>query len=1005
MQIIGFNLSPLPDFLEDHTMLGQEPNSRIQEHCRRWVQFIRSLSKWRDYSDGSHLDDRTATFCLRFRGEKGKVSAALLARPRDPRLAQELQRDLETLLAAYRILQSPETCRCDPADIERLGLLANPVGWMVSQHLSYHTWSPEGDGRGASHSPGVLRTKPAVDAKVLYGWWGPGGPFLLPMESLARQEHAVTLSVYIEPTSLIAPIEVNYLRDLASLAASQEEQQSAVFKGDHTVRRADPSAALAGRLYLANFRRLLANPFQVVVHCAAADGDQVAARNLVGTLHGVVNEAPFEPADPDERSLPAGTDMQPFDQAATAQYESLAFPGITFPEVKEMKRLPFLVDANGAATLFRLPVSVRGGVPGLEVRQLPPDFNPGPRLEIQQAKMSLTQFGLPAPNIILGRLHQGGWASVPADDFTKHALVTGFTGSGKSQTIWFLLQQFWSMSPEMVADTDPKTGEKVGLRPKRSPQRGPNGGGVPFLVIESAKQEYRGFLGVPEIAKDLLVYTLGNETCAPFRLNPFELLEGVRVEAHISRLQTCFEGALPNVGPMQSVIIESLVRLYDDPVWDLDRRWKLTEYYHQEDLRARRFPTMTEFYNVAETVIRERRYVGDIQSNVQAAILGRIKPLTTKVPTSVSRMLDTRESTCFDTIFTQPTILELNDLNEQDKALTMMFLLTMLREYREAHARPYLQHITVVEEAHNVLSQVVSQQGNENASDSRFRAVQSFCQMLTEIRALGEGLIIADQSPEKLAADAMRNTNVQIAHQLRDSTDREAVARALLMTDEQRDYVGKLRPGYAAVFYTGLERATFVKVPNYRDKDTMEALGFSPGDKFGQYAQNDVPALIRGHMKQQNLIDPTPELPFGELCGKCDESLGCGYRKKLYRIFSPGNFLSGVRPATLKRYGQAVRDQNRVKANLKTAQGAALTEAVSEDERLRKEEFPTAKDELHAELRRRALEVAKACGDEAGLGLARCAFLHLCYAAGTPGTRELPNRAYWESFRLSLPNP
>jgi hypothetical protein len=116
-----------------------------------------------------------------------------------------------------------------------------------------------------------------------------------------------------------------------------------------------------------------------------------------------------------------------------------------------------------------------------------------------------------------------------------------------------------------------------------------------------------------------------------------------------------------------------------------------------------------------------------------------------------------------------------------------------------------------------LLENVASKGGGEGATsaDTRFKAVEAFCQMLTEIRSLGEGLIIADQSPEKLARDAMRNTNLQIAHQLRDSHDREAIGSAMIMEKEQRDFLGKLVPGQAALFRTGLEKATFIQVDKY----------------------------------------------------------------------------------------------------------------------------------------------------------------------------------------------
>jgi hypothetical protein len=147
----------------------------------------------------------------------------------------------------------------------------------------------------------------------------------------------------------------------------------------------------------------------------------------------------------------------------------------------------------------------------------------------------------------------------------------------------------------------------------------------------------------------------------------------------------------------------------------------------------------------------------------------------------------------------------------------MMFLLTWLREYRELHQGRTLQHVTIVEEAHNVLSDVQAVTNTEITADTKAKAVSAFANMLSEVRAYGEGLIIADQSPEKLTPDAMRNTNLQIAHQLRDQHDREAIARAMIMDDVQQAYLGKLRIGEAALFRTGLERATFITVPEYKD--------------------------------------------------------------------------------------------------------------------------------------------------------------------------------------------
>jgi hypothetical protein len=304
-----------------------------------------------------------------------------------------------------------------------------------------------------------------------------------------------------------------------------------------------------------------------------------------------------------------------------------------------LDRFPLLVDARGATTMFRLPVSVRGGVPGIEVRQFPPDFQPGPRQE-----------SLPPRSIELGRFEGGGLASVPVDDLTRHVLVTGFTGSGKTWTVLQLVHQLW-------ADHD-----------------------VPFLVLESAKQEYRCLCTVPAIRskpEPVRIYTLGNETCVPLRLNPFELQPGVRVEAHVSRLQTCFEAAVPQVGPSTSIIAEALVEVY------ASKGFSLTDQPAAGQPLRREFPTLVEFVGEIERIIAARGYRGELLSNLQAALVGRFKPLLIG---GKGKMFGCRRSEPSpEDLFRHPVVLEMNDLNLDDKALMVMFLLTALREHRELH--------------------------------------------------------------------------------------------------------------------------------------------------------------------------------------------------------------------------------------------------------------------------------------------------------------------------------
>jgi hypothetical protein len=767
--MLVWHIHPLPDFLADHTLTGNSGAEKLVEVVSRWVQWVGNFWSWHD----------RATFAVRFMSHGGGVKIFLLAQSHEAENEEILAGEVGVLLRTYR-LGSGEPLRLLAVEaVNRTWDLPNAAILEVRQHETRSLWrlrhsllNSEQFRQQFNWLPQVERDQP----RVVYPWWGPGGPFLVPMESLISQPVPVTLTIYLEPTQL-QQREWHWLATMASEAQSQGEQTIQQLGSGAGMRAVDPSANLAGKLYIANLRRLSANPFLVTVHAAAADGRFDVAGSLAGAMQSLVQEQPLDRQQQNEERLPSGAAVirAPEDesgeyhrQVVAYQYHNLRFarPHPDDPLI----RLSYLTDARGAATAFRLPVSVRGGVPGIKVRQLPPDFHPGPRQEER-----------PADHIELGLYQGGGRAFMPLRDLCKHALVTGFTGSGKTVTVLQLLHQIW-------ADHQ-----------------------VPFLVLESAKQEYRGLLGVDEFANDLRVFTLGNELCVPLRLNPFELLPEVRVEAHVSKLQTCFEGAIPPIGPSSSVIAEGLLRVY------AEQGWSLTDVYPASGRSKRRFPKLSDFVRIIEQVLEERGYEGEVQSNLKAALVGRFKPLLIG---GKGRMFDTRRSRPSPVeLFRRPAVLEMNDLSVDDKALVAMFVLTLLREYRERNRSRggELIHVTMVEEAHNLLENVASKGGGEGATsaDTRFKAVEAFCQMLTEIRSLGEGLIIADQSPEKLARDAMRNTNLQIAHQLRDSHDREAIASAMIMEKEQRDFLGKLLPGQAAVFRTGLEKATFIQVDKY----------------------------------------------------------------------------------------------------------------------------------------------------------------------------------------------
>src|SRR5262249_16074375 len=131
--------------------------------------------------------------------------------------------------------------------------------------------------------------------------------------------------------------------------------------------------------------------------------------------------------------------------------------------------VPYLMDCRGAATVFRFPVSLESGVCGFDIRHPIPHQSPGAlRREPSDGEL------------VIGDSPVGGTVTVPVSEVTRHCLITGTTGSGKTNTVLFLVDQLWRGHPFHS--------------PKKS---GPRRERIPFLLIEAAKREYRSLIKSP----------------------------------------------------------------------------------------------------------------------------------------------------------------------------------------------------------------------------------------------------------------------------------------------------------------------------------------------------------------------------------------------------------------------------------------------------------------------------------------------------------------------------
>ncbi|MDD2521352.1 MAG: DUF87 domain-containing protein [Anaerolineaceae bacterium] len=457
-----------------------------------------------------------------------------------------------------------------------------------------------------------------------------------------------------------------------------------------------------------------------------------------------------------------------------------------------LQRLRYLCSSQEAYGAFRLPIPPESGyIPGTLVRN-EPFISPIDALELREQTrankddiLSLPKDTRSIPSISLGQIYHRGTATpedfvVPIPDLTRHALIAGSTGSGKSTTIKHILSQLWIDH------------------------------GSPFMVLYPVdKPDYRELLGFDGLYNDLLFFTVGDESTSPFRFNPFEVQPGVLVKTHISRMMSIFESAFLLAEPLPMVYREALRKVYREKGWDIamDRGSDAHEY-----------PILSEFYEAIQYITENLKYGREVGDNVRQASVIRIGDLLE----NVGLALNVRKSMPFDLILKRPTVMELGRIGSTDDiALMMGFLLISFTEALEVNPRPRTQpHITVVEEAHRLMSEAGG--NSEVKGNSRGGAGETFGNLLAEVRGYGEGIIIAEQIPTVLVKGAIGNTYLKIMHWLEDAPSFELFSNVTNLNQNQRVSARTLKPGFAIVRST-YGQPVHLKVPEFGDQPGYES--------------------------------------------------------------------------------------------------------------------------------------------------------------------------------------
>lgn len=362
---------------------------------------------------------------------------------------------------------------------------------------------------------------------------------------------------------------------------------------------------------------------------------------------------------------------------------------------------------------------------------------------------------------------------IDKNDLDKHTFIAGVTGSGKTTTCQRLLE-----SAKM-----------------------------PFLVIEPAKTEYRV---LTKKNKEILIFTLGNDAVAPFRLNPFEFFPHENITSRVDMIKASIESAFDMEAAIPQLIEAAIYQCYEEKGWNIaTSKNRLHEDPFADGVYA--FPTLSDLIKMTEVVVAEQGfddrlkqdYIGSIKARLQGLLIG-----------AKGLMLNTARSIDFKDLATKNVILELEEIrNPSEKSLIMGFILANLNEairanYNEFRARgDTFKHITLIEEAHRLLSKYEA-----GDSQNKKQGVETFADMLAEVRKYGEALIIVDQIPNKLTPEVLKNTNTKIIHKLFAKDDKEAVGNTMALNDEQKDFLSNLEPGRVILSTTGINKPLQVQI-------------------------------------------------------------------------------------------------------------------------------------------------------------------------------------------------
>lgn len=354
----------------------------------------------------------------------------------------------------------------------------------------------------------------------------------------------------------------------------------------------------------------------------------------------------------------------------------------------------------------------------------------------------------PNPNLCYGEYNLGAvvypdksFASfgLRENEWCKHVLITGMTGTGKTNTVFQILNEFAQK-------------------------------GKPFLIFDW-KKNYRDMIQFSEF-KDMIVFTAGS-SISKFSFNPLAPPEGVEPTQWLMRLIDVIKHAYFVGEGVEYLLREAIHHFYTE-----------FEIYNGE----KKYPTFFLIYDY----IRKKKLKGRMALWLASAY--RVLDSLT-FPRSMGSIMNENDNQLLKNILNKKVIIELDALADSDKVFLTEALIMWIYEMRKNEGkREQFKHALIIEEGHHILSEKKEHmEGIETVMETALR----------QIREFGEAVIVVDQEPNKLSDSIKANTYAKMTFNLGNGKDVLDISKAMMLDDEETQFIDLLSVGFCIVKLKG----------------------------------------------------------------------------------------------------------------------------------------------------------------------------------------------------------